>query len=112
MGRMSAKNRKDFERIKARTAEIVVGKIYFLSQFYAKQGQMVEVLETTTEINSAGWPSRVTVVVVENILGDFYTTHDEEYYAVGTLHTCNATNLYEEREHASHVNKSFLRHVV
>lgn len=90
-------------RSKARTAQIVVGNTYFLSSFYDKDGCMVRVHSKSTEKNSAGWPSTVKVVVLEP-LGD---DAGKDYYAVGTVHTCNATNLYEKRSDASHTRRAF-----
>jgi len=90
-------------RSKARTAQIMVGNTYFLSSFYDKDGCMVRVHAKSTKKNSAGWPSTVTVVVLEP-LGD---DAGKSYYAVGTVHTVNATNLYENRSDASHTRRSF-----
>ena len=89
------------KRCKERTAEIVVGNTYFLSSFYDKDGCLVKVLEKSTEKNSCGWPSTVKVEVVEPLGGDA----NKPYYAVGTIHSVNATNLYERRALASHRNK-------
>jgi hypothetical protein len=91
------------ERSKARTAQIVVGNTYFLSSFYDKDGCLVEVLSKSTKKNSAGWPSTVEVKVLEP-LGD---DAGKDYYAIGTVHTCNATNLYDKRSDASHTRRAF-----
>lgn len=88
--------KKTVARIKARTAEIVVGNTYFLSNFYDKDGCLVKVLEKSTKKNSASWPSTVKVEVILPLGGDA----DKPYYAIGTIHTCNATNLYEKRDNA------------
>ena len=56
---------------------------------------MVKVLDKSTKINSAGWPSSVLVEVVEPI------NETGTYYAIGSKRTVNATNLYEHREQAS-----------
>ncbi len=90
--------KKTVARIKARTAEIVLGGTYFLSNFYDKEGAMVKVIEKSTKINSAGWPSTVKVEVLEPV-GDM-SEFSRKYYATGTTHTCNATNLYDKREQA------------
>jgi hypothetical protein len=57
------------ERCRQRTAEIVLGGTYFLSSFYDKDGCMVKVCSKSTKLNGAGWPSTVTVEVLEP-LGD------------------------------------------
>jgi hypothetical protein len=90
-------------RSEARTAAIVVGSTYFLSSFYDKDGCLVEVLSKSTKKNSAGWPSTVEVKVICP-LGD---DAGKPYYAVGTIHTCNATNLYDKRDDASHTRRVF-----
>lgn len=79
--------------IRKRTGEIRVGKSYFLSSFYDKDGCIVKVQSKSTAINSAGWPSSVMVKVVEPIGGDMH----KDWYAPGTIHRVNATNLYEQR---------------
>lgn len=76
-------------RIKRRTEEIEIGGTYFLSSFYDKSGAMVKVLSKSTKLNSCGWPSSVEVEVLEPI------NEKGSYYAVGSKHTVNATNLYE-----------------
>src|SRR5271157_675750 len=90
-------------RSKARTAAIKVGSTYFLSSFYDKDGCLVEVISKSTKLNSAGWPSSVEVKVL-CLLG---SDAGNDYYAVGTIHTCNATNLYDKRSDASHTRRSF-----
>ena len=90
------------ERIKARTKEIVVGGAYFLSSFFEKDGAMVKIISTSTEINSAGWPSTVEYEVLKRI---GKTRHVITHYPKGRTGTCNATNLYENREDASHSNR-------
>jgi hypothetical protein len=83
-------------RIIARTKEIKIGQIYFLSSFYEKDGAMVEVLSKSTKLNSCGWPSSVSVKVIEPLGSDV----QKPFYATGTVHSVNATNLYERREDA------------
>ena len=91
---MSNKAIKD--RIRARTAEMVVGDTYWLSSFYDKDGAFVQVTSATTKTNSAGWPSSVAFRVVESHYSG---------YPVGHTGTCNASNLYERREMSSHHEK-------
>lgn len=86
-------------KIIARTNAIVVGDKYFLSSFYDKSGAWVIVEAKSTKKNSAGWPSSVSYRVIESV--------DDTYHGVGHMGTCNATNLYETREAASHINKKF-----
>ena len=85
------------QKSKARTAQIVVGKTYFLSDFFEKDGAMVKVLEVSTKINRAGWPSSIKYQVTEKIGGKY-----SKLNAVGETGICNACNLYEKREQASH----------
>lgn len=85
---------------KARTDEIEIGKVYFLSSFYDKDGAFVKVLSKSHKLNNAGWPSSVEYEVVSRY-GDSYP-HHEKFYAVGARGSCNASNLYEKREMASH----------
>jgi len=94
--------RKMAARSKARTAQIVVGNTYFLSSFYDKDGCLVKVLEKSTKTNSAGWPSTVKVEVLCPLGSDA----GKDYYAIGTVHSVNATNLYEKRSDASHTRKN------
>ena len=84
-----------------RTNQIVVGKTYFLSSFYDKDGTWVKVLEKSTKINSAGWPSSVSYKIIEPV-GDCVNW---EWHQAGRTGTCNATNLYENRADASHSAK-------
>lgn len=88
-------------QIKSRTNEMVIGNVYFLSMFYDKSGMMVKIISKSTKINSCGWPSSVVVEVVETI------NENAKWNAVGTLHTVNASNLYEKREMASHARHMF-----
>lgn len=88
------------ETVSHRTDEIKVGEVYFLSNFYDKDGAMVRVLSKSKEKNRAGWNSTVTVEVVEPLFYDD-DTFSLKHYAKGTRHTVNATNLYERRELAS-----------
>ena len=82
-------------KIQARTDEIVVRGRYFLSSFYDKDGSWVEVLDKSHKTNSAGWPSSVTYRVLESVGG-------LGAHPVGHEGICNASNLYERREDASH----------
>jgi hypothetical protein len=91
--------KKTVARIKARTAEIKIGETYFLSSFYDKAGAMVRVDAKSTKLNSAGWPSTVSVTVLEEI-GENSGT----FYRPGNVITCNATNLYERIEMANHLS--------
>ena len=86
-------------RIIEATNAIVVGNTYFLSAFYESDGATVKVLSKSTKTNKCGWPSSVTVEVIERI-GDSYK-HHETFYAPGTIHSVNATNLYSRRSDAS-----------
>lgn len=86
--------RETNKRCKEATAALVVGKTYFLSDFY-DTGPMVEVVEKSTKVNSAGWPSSVTVKVTD--LNNYTGT----YWTVGKVTTVNATNLYTEPRFAS-----------
>ena len=88
---------KTRQKIRDRTAEIVKGKIYWLSSFYDKDGAYVKVLDASTKTNSAGWPSTVLYEVVEPI-GDCAS---KEWHKQGVQRTCNATNLYENRNDSS-----------
>ena len=87
--RSKAKMKKD---ISDRTDEIEVGKSYWLSTFHDKDGAYVKVSKKSKKQNSAGW------------LHTSYP-HMEESYAVGTIHTVNATNLYNDRHESSHTHK-------
>lgn len=89
------------KRIVTRTNALKVGGIYFLSSFYDRDGAMVKVVSKSTEINSAGWPSKVIVESIEPIT-ETENEFQKRFYAPGTLHSVNATNLYEERGMANH----------
>jgi hypothetical protein len=97
--RSKAKMKKD---ISDRTDEIEVGKSYWLSTFHDRDGAYVKVSKKSKKQNSAGWNSTVHVEVTE--LHTSYP-HMEESYAVGTIHTVNATNLYNDRHESSHTHK-------
>jgi hypothetical protein len=84
------------QRIINRTNQIKVGRVYFLSSFYDKDGAFVKVTSKSTKTNKAGWPSSVSYEVIEKV-GE----HNSNFYAVGNTGICNATNLYEQRESAS-----------
>lgn len=74
-------------------AAINVGQVYFLSNFYDKEGAMVRVVSKSNKVkNKAGFYSIVNVEILES---------DYHYYKVGEMHTVNASNLYERRELAS-----------
>lgn len=86
------------KKVSDRTDSIVVGNTYFLSSFYDVEGAMVKVLSKSSEANakkenSCGWASSVNVQVLESI--------ESDYYKIGACHTCNATNLYDNRHMAS-----------
>lgn len=81
------------KRVSDKTDSVAVGQTYFLSSFYDVEGAMVKVLSKTKAENSCGWKSSVVVEVLEVI--------ESEYYKIGAVHTCNATNLYEHRKLAS-----------
>ena len=74
------------------TDKIKVGETYFLSSFYDKEGAMVKVLKKSKKKNRLGFNSTITVEVIEPLDPTY------QYYKVGAVHTCNATNLYEKRE--------------
>ena len=91
-------NTKSLKRkIRTRHAQIKIGTRYFLSSFYDKEGAWVEVLAKSTKKNGAGWPSSVSIKVLEPV-GE---PRAAGFYAPGSLHTVNATNLYKQIEHAS-----------
>jgi len=79
------------KQIEARTAEIVVGRSYFLNTFGMRDGATVTVLDVSTKKNRAGYNSTVTVEVYQPV-GDEVT---KPRYAAGTVHTVNAVNLYD-----------------
>jgi hypothetical protein len=84
----------------ARNRELVVGRTYFLSHFYDLDGSFVVVESVSDAENRAGWPSTVTVRVVEHGTDD-PTSSSRRSYPVGRVTTVNSTNLYETRESAS-----------
>ena len=90
------------KKVMKRTDEIIVGAEYWLSSFHDVDGAYVEVLKKSKEENGAGWNSTVTVKV--NAVDSTYPRH-ETYYAAGTIHTVNATNLYDIRHESSHTHK-------
>jgi hypothetical protein len=99
------------ERIKARTAKIVIGGRYFKSDFYDQRGAWVIVTAKSTKLNNCGWPSSVEYRVVESV-NNFVSAEtanpDKPFnhtLVVGYVGTCNATNLYERREDASRLAK-------
>lgn len=100
MARVRLNTKKMHQAVDSRTDEIEVGKVYFLSNFYDKDGAMVRVLSKSKAENRAGWKSSVNIEVVEPV-GFDDTDPSLKYYAKGSTHTVNATNLYEKRELAS-----------
>ena len=98
-----AKLKISTDRIKAATKALKIGGKYFLSSFYDKEGAWVKVIEATTKINGAGWPSSVKVEVLEVVTERPNASY--QFYKVGAIHTVNATNLYAKRENASHTAK-------
>jgi len=90
------------KRISDRTDEIEVGKTYWLSSFHDQDGAYVKVLKKSKKENRAGWNSTVHVAVTE--LDSSYA-HHEKFYALDTVHTVNATNLYDDRHESSHTHK-------
>lgn len=100
--RLNVKNMRN--KVAVATKSIEVGKVYFLSNFYDKDGAMVRVLSKSADKNRAGWNSSVNVEVIEPLFYDD-DTFLLQHYAKGTKHTVNATNLYEKRELASASNK-------
>lgn len=83
-------NSKIFDNIKKRNAAIVVGAVYFLSDFYDKSGAMVRVTAKSDDINAAGWPSKISYDVIETI-------GESRHYGG----TCNSANLYATRADAA-----------
>ncbi len=88
-------------QIKERTRAMQIGATYFLSSFADKDGANVKVLSATTDTNGAGWPSSVTVRVLEPV----NQRAGYHFYDPGTIHTVNATNLYETQHLAAHSHK-------
>jgi len=81
----------------ARTKELVVGNRYWISQDWEHTGAWVKILEKSTEMNSVGLPSTVKIEVLEDESPD-------GAYRVGMVKTMNATQIYDERHHASKEN--------
>ena len=81
-------------KIKAKTDAVIVGQAYFLSNFH-DTGAFVVVRNKSKKMNSAGWPSSVTVEItaLHNYKGS--------YYYIGKVTTVNASNLYAEPKLAS-----------
>lgn len=100
MARVRLNIKKMRQAVDSRTDQIEVGKVYFLSSFYDKEGALVRVLSKSKAKNRAGWKSSVNIEVVEPV-GFDDTDPSLKYYAKGSTHTVNATNLYEKRELAS-----------
>ncbi|CAB4141312.1 hypothetical protein UFOVP410_151 [uncultured Caudovirales phage] len=93
--------RLDMKTLHAKVAiahnSIVVGKTYFLSNFYDKEGATVRVISKSSKRkNRAGFYSIVNAEILES---------DYHYYKVGEIHTVNATNLYDKRSDASASNR-------
>ena len=82
------------DSVKKKTQALEIGKVYFLSSFYDKEGAWIAVLDKSTKINKCGWPSTVTYEVIEKV-------GNTKYYQEGNTGTCNASNLYKKREQAS-----------
>jgi hypothetical protein len=80
------------KRVYQKHTEIKIGGTYFLSSFYDKEGATVKVLSTSRKQNRCGWNSSVNVEILDS---------NYHYYKIGGTHTVNATNLYENRHHAS-----------
>jgi len=80
------------QAVARRHAQIQVGKTYFLSNFHDKEGATVRVVSKSNKKNRCGWNSIINVEILQS---------DYHYYKVGEVHTVNATNLYDERRHAS-----------
>lgn len=76
-----------------KTSKIVIGEIYFLSEFYDKDGAMVEVLSKPK--SDSDWNTSVEYKVLEKI-GTSY-----DYYYVGKIGICGGQNLYKNRSDAS-----------
>ena len=87
------------KKCESATDKLRVGQVYFLSSFYDKEGAFVKVIEKSKTQNFGGWNSSVTVEVLDNL------GFNERVYPVGSIHSVNATNLYEKREMASHSAK-------
>jgi len=99
--RQSKLNKAINESCKKKTNALVIGNKYFLSSFYDKDGAWVEVVSKSTKPNGVGWHSSVTVKVLEPV-GD---SNQYGFYNPETIHTVNASNLYINREDASHKAK-------
>ena len=93
------------KRIEARTHEIVAGDTYWLSSFRDTDGVWVKVTDTSTKKNRAGWNSTVTYEVLRVDAPSYPHMLTSDMYAVGAIGTCNATNLYENREDSSFAAK-------
>ena len=78
----------------SRTNELVVGNRYWISQDWEHTGAWVKILEKSTELNTVGLPSTVTIEVMEI----------DGAYRVGLVKTMNATQIYDERQHSSKEN--------
>lgn len=81
------------KRVSDKTDSVTVGQTYFLSSFYDVEGAIVKVISKSKQENSCGWKSSVVVEVLESI--------ESDYYKIGAIHTCNATNLYDNKKSAS-----------
>lgn len=94
-----------FQKIINRTNEIEIGKTYFLSSFYDKDGAMVEIISKSTKLNKGGWPSSVIYKVIQKVGEHSIIDPKYDVYSIGRIGSCNATNLYEKREMADPKNK-------
>ena len=90
---MAKANPKTTARILQRNREVRVGELYFLSSFYDVDGAWVRVLAKSDAVNSAGWPSSISIQVEEPVGSEA----KRSFYAKGSIHTCNATNLHKNR---------------
>jgi len=97
-------------REKSRTTakELEIGGTYFLSSFYEKDGAWVKVLSVDAK---AKWPS-ATIEVLEPLGRDLEHVQwaidrnlGPTFFSPGKVHSVNPTNLYKNRDDASHAAK-------
>ena len=79
MARVSRINKLINDKCKQKTESLMVGAVYFLSSFHDEQGAFVRVLNKSTEKNSCGWSSSVTVEVTEIVTGRTKDSFHERY---------------------------------
>jgi hypothetical protein len=89
----------------AAVKSIEVGGVYFYSNFYDKEGAYVKVVSKSEKTDRSGWAESVTCEVIEPVGFAVTNAFSLKYYAPGTVHSINATNLYKNREDASHAAK-------